>query len=452
MSVALGSFGRVRHRSRDAQPLTEEALQHRTIQRRITVIWGLLLLNVIETNGKGILLPHSVARVVTQLALIAAIYLAYTLNRRLVWRPQLFLELLMAIAVAGLFIGLAVGTFHSDLRALRYIGLVFALWLMTPWFGRLDRTVLRAHLTVLLGLLGMVLLGIVVAPGRALHHGRLASTIWPITATQVAHYAAVAAGISAVAFISHTLPRRLAAVSFLVSTAILLATHTRTALAAMLVGVIVAAVSLVSTRRRARLVLAWLLALAAVTTMFLQPQVKAWVLRSPGTTQLTELSGRAKVWAPLESQPRTKAQVWFGHGFDNASFDGLPIDNSWLALYTETGLVGDILAGLGVLVLVYLVLMRPRGPSRAFAIFLILYCLVASFTETGLGLPSPYLLDLTAAAALLAPVKVVDPDLVASMPDVEDESSSLLLGETEKQSANGNPSGPEELDLGGANS
>jgi hypothetical protein len=46
---------------------------------------------------------------------------------------------------------------------------------------------------------------------------------------------------------------------------------------------------------------------------------------------------------------------------------------------------------------------RPRGPTRALALFLLVYCLIASFTETGLGQASTYMLDLTIAASLLAP-------------------------------------------------
>jgi hypothetical protein len=44
---------------------------------------------------------------------------------------------------------------------------------------------------------------------------------------------------------------------------------------------------------------------------------------------------------------------------------------------------------------------RPRGPARAIALFLLVYCLIASFTETGLGAASTYLLDLTIAASVL---------------------------------------------------
>jgi len=45
---------------------------------------------------------------------------------------------------------------------------------------------------------------------------------------------------------------------------------------------------------------------------------------------------------------------------------------------------------------------RPRGPCLAVAIFLIVYCMVASWTEVGLGDVSPYVLDLAVAASLLA--------------------------------------------------
>jgi len=43
----------------------------------------------------------------------------------------------------------------------------------------------------------------------------------------------------------------------------------------------------------------------------------------------------------------------------------------------------------------------PQGPRRALALFLVAYCVVASFTETGLSEASPYLLELTLAATLV---------------------------------------------------
>ncbi|MDQ4033263.1 MAG: O-antigen ligase domain-containing protein, partial [Actinomycetota bacterium] len=44
---------------------------------------------------------------------------------------------------------------------------------------------------------------------------------------------------------------------------------------------------------------------------------------------------------------------------------------------------------------------RPPSPARACAVFLIVYCLIASYTQVGLGDASGYLLHLVVAAALL---------------------------------------------------
>ena len=69
-----------------------------------------------------------------------------------------------------------------------------------------------------------------------------------------------------------------------------------------------------------------------------------------------------------------------------------------------------VLVGLGVVVcatilifLLALAYFQPRGVQRALALFLITYCLIASFTEVGFTGPSPYLLELTLAASLLVP-------------------------------------------------
>jgi hypothetical protein len=45
--------------------------------------------------------------------------------------------------------------------------------------------------------------------------------------------------------------------------------------------------------------------------------------------------------------------------------------------------------------------LRPPSPARACAVFLILYCAVASYTEVGLGDASPYILHLAVTASLL---------------------------------------------------
>ena len=55
-----------------------------------------------------------------------------------------------------------------------------------------------------------------------------------------------------------------------------------------------------------------------------------------------------------------------------------------------------------LLLLLAMVATHVRGPRRAVALFLIVYVLVSSVTETGIGDASPYILDLVVAASLLS--------------------------------------------------
>ena len=69
--------------------------------------------------------------------------------------------------------------------------------------------------------------------------------------------------------------------------------------------------------------------------------------------------------------------------------------------WTRAGSGWSIDAAL-LLILIFLAVTHRRGLRRAVALFLVTYCLVASITETGLGDASPYLLELVVAASLLA--------------------------------------------------
>ena len=64
---------------------------------------------------------------------------------------------------------------------------------------------------------------------------------------------------------------------------------------------------------------------------------------------------------------------------------------------------GVVLCATILLFLLVTAYFQPRGLKRALALFLVAYCLVASFTEVGFTDASPYLLDLTVAASLLVP-------------------------------------------------
>ncbi|HUA94487.1 MAG TPA: O-antigen ligase family protein, partial [Acidimicrobiales bacterium] len=261
---------------------------------------------------------------------------------------------------------------------------------------------------------------------------RLGGAIWPVPPTQVAHYAAVLAGTTTVLWFAGLLRARSAAVIVVVSMVLLLLSHTRTALIAFLVAVMVAGLSLFLSRRRVRKALLVTVVVGGLVALSFAPFLTSWFNRGENG-HLTELSGRANVWTQLVAQPRTEVNTVFGYGMSNDSYQGLPIDSSWYATYLDQGLFGDVVDGAVLLLLLLIALFSPRGPRRAVAIFLVVYCFIASFTETGLGEASPYLLDLAVAMSVLMTPVTVDPvgdegpsadeetadraELVASLPD-----------------------------------
>jgi hypothetical protein len=96
----------------------------------------------------------------------------------------------------------------------------------------------------------------------------------------------------------------------------------------------------------------------------------------------------------------------FGFGLSNSSFNGLPIDSNWLSSYEELGLWGVVVCAIILVYLLISAFFAPRGLERAMALFLITYCLIASFTETGFTDASTYMLDVVLAASLLvSPVR-----------------------------------------------
>jgi len=78
--------------------------------------------------------------------------------------------------------------------------------------------------------------------------------------------------------------------------------------------------------------------------------------------------------------------VIFGFGLSNKSFNGLPVDSNWLASYLTRARWRHLSALVLLLVLVSAFFM-PRGKSKALALFLAVYVLIASLTETGSATP-----------------------------------------------------------------
>ena len=374
-------------------------------RRRVQIIWALMVCNVMTfyAGAPHILpIPGAAGKMLTQLALVGAFALVLTVNRPAAVRPSVFILLLTLLAVEALLTSpWADFVSGAVFRSVRLFVFIAVLWLLSPWWGRHDLLLLRAHLKVVWVILGSVAVGFLLAPGAAMTEGRLTGVIWPIPPTQVAHYAAAAAGLSTVLWLSGLLRRNVALAAAVVALPLLLLSHTRTALLGMVVGVLVAGLSLFMTQSRVRRAFAAGIAVFAIGALTLSSVVTSWLARGQDSSDLAALTGRRVVWDAILATPRSTLESLFGFGLSNKSFNGLPIDSNWLGTYYDVGLVG---VAINILMLVFLLFaagFRPQGPERALAFYLVTYCIVASFTETGLSDATPYLLELTLAASLM---------------------------------------------------
>jgi len=382
----------------------------RSMRWRVGCVWGLLffdILTYVKTSANLIPLPSSVGKGAAEAALGGAVILILSANRRLLIRPNILLALFTVMcAMAAIMSFRGYFGLGSMIRSTRFIVFVGVMWLTTPWWGRRDFLILRFQRRALLIVLLLVLAGAAISPTRAFSQagsGRLGGDIWPMPPTQVAHYAAVLVGLTAVMWLAGIERSRWTVPVIASGTGVLLLTHTRTALVAMLAGLIVAGLSLFLSRRRVRWVFALVIVLGALSLVTLGPAMSRWFTRGESAQEFSNLTGRTNVWGPLLAQPRTEVNTLLGYGMSNDSYYGLSIDSSWLAIYQDQGLVGDILDAVILVSLLLATLICPRAPGRAIALFLIIYCAIASYTETGLGQPSSYLLDLAVAMSVLMP-------------------------------------------------
>ncbi|WP_350277228.1 hypothetical protein [Kribbella sp. HUAS MG21] len=383
------------------RPVTPE----RRRRRRVQLAWALLVMNVLTffpDSVQLIPLPGMVGKLIAQGSLPLAALVALSVNRPARVRPSVFIFLSSLLVTEAAIASLRSEFLFSALyRSTRLFLFVAVLWLLTPWWTRKDLLLVRTHLIVLWFIVGSVVLGFLIAPGMAMPEGRLVGTIWPIPPTQAAHYAAVAAGLTGVLWMAGLLKRWVALTSVAAAIPVLLLTHTRTALVALLAGFLIAGLSLFTARSRARRSFAIAIGVFSVGALTAGSLVTTWLARGQDEDQVAALTGRRFVWDAILAQPRTVWETLLGFGLSNKSFNGLPIDSNWLGTYYDVGLLGVAICVAMVLFVFVGAWFTPQGPRRALALFLVAYCVVASFTESGLSEASPYLLELTLAASLV---------------------------------------------------
>ncbi|MEQ0563116.1 O-antigen ligase domain-containing protein [Amycolatopsis sp. NEAU-NG30] len=368
--------------------------------------WALLILNTLGSTGaKTVLpLPRSVSQLVTMGALMTAFVIALVLNKHLRIRPSAYLLLLTLLLVSSILSSADLQEGAGALfRCFRLAVFVSTLWLLTRWWDG-GFSFVRAHIRAYTVVLASVAIGLVIAPGNAMpevYGGRLSGAIWPLTPPQIGQYAAVVAGLTLLLWFGRRTTWRSALVIVVPVLALLMLTHTRTATLGLVAGLAVAFLSMLLTSARARKVFAWTAGIGGAAGVVLAGALQTWFLRGQSADNFSSLTGRAKVWDALLEAPRTTSEYIFGVGLTDKSYDGLPIDNSWLAIYHEQGFVGIALVAAFLLTLIVVAVLRPPSLARACAIFLVTYCVSASYTEAGLGDASPYLLHLAVAASLL---------------------------------------------------
>jgi O-antigen ligase len=375
------------------------------IDRRLLMAWAALFLNVLPYAGVAVLLPISslVGQVISQAALPLAVLLALLANPRVLVLPHTYVALLSALCLLALMVSIHNPfLLGSTYRAVRFAGFVLVLWLLSPFWGRRDLALLRCHRLCLMAVTISVLIGAILAPGKAFSfENRLSGVIWPIYPTEVAHYASVLMGMSILLWMCHVVSGRSAALTLVVTVPVLIATHTRTALVAGAAALLVASASLLLARARARRMWMWGGLVAPAAVAIFTSELVSWFLRGQSTEEAAGFTGRTTVWSAVLSQPRSVSQELFGSGMSNLSFNGLPIDSNWVGTYFDLGMVGVCIEASLLVVLIGAALTRPPGPAPAVALFLVVYCIFGSITQTGMSGPSVYLLDLAVASALL---------------------------------------------------
>ncbi|MEV8588278.1 O-antigen ligase domain-containing protein [Streptomyces sp. NPDC051180] len=390
--------------------------------RIVGVVWALLALNTLGSAGAKTVvpLPRSLIQMATMGALVAAFVLALAVNPRLRFRASAFVFLLTLLLVpsviASVHLEVGLGALFRCARLSLFVG---TLWLLSRWWDG-GMTFVRHHIRMYFAVLVLVAAGLVVSPGTAMpeyYGGRLVGALWPLTPPQIGQYSAVIIGLTVLLLLGRRTTGASAAVVIVPSLVLLAMTHTRTATLGMIIGLMLAIGSLVMTSAAARRFFAWAVLCATVAAVVFSSALRAWFLRGQSQENFSNLTGRAKVWDALLSAPRTLGEQVFGMGLSDKSFDGLPIDNSWLAVYQEQGLMGVAIVAAMLIVLGGVALLRPPSLPRACAIFLISYVAISSYTEAGLGDASAYLLHLALAASLLMTPAPAAPAAPAPAPE-----------------------------------
>ncbi|WP_328322357.1 hypothetical protein OHA70_26900 [Kribbella sp. NBC_00382] len=293
------------------------------------------------------------------------------------------------------------------------IGLVLLLMLWRPLI-RVPERLIRAHLIAHLLLALTVVLSVIWRPTVAWRPltsfgsgYRLQGVLIPMLPPRVGEVGALLLGLAIIAFFARKLSFVPASVLIGLGVVLVAASRTRTAAAAIAVGLVLA---LFLTRKT------WFARIASISVPALMglaflvvPTLHNWLLRGQGTKQISSLSGRTTSWHYVIDEDVSLQTAIIGHGLGNkrvllrrgeGDIDVMAIDNSWLSLYWETGLLAVTIVGIAFIIAWISVLRAPTPYVKASGALLLGYVSVASLNESGLSDLSSMTLHLLVAAAV----------------------------------------------------
>ncbi|ADB31815.1 hypothetical protein Kfla_2750 [Kribbella flavida DSM 17836] len=383
------------------------------------VLWCLLVLGVQPWSSRAAA-PQGTTGSTNSLmkgVLLGAIFLIVLAATRPGFRTRispvtnLYVIYVLFATATGFLLADPVGPLLRLARLLIGLVLFFLLW--RPLIQVPER-LLRAHLWAHLLLASTVLLSLWYVPEQAWRPlssfgtgFRLQGVIIPMLPPRVGEVGALLLGLAIIALVCRKLA--LIPATALIGAGLMLValSRTRTAAAAIAFGLILA---LLLTRKT------WVGRLltfgvpAVVGLVFLAvPSLHAWLLRGQGAKQISSLSGRTTSWQAVLDEEVSLQTAIIGHGLGNkrvllrrgeGDIDVMAIDNSWLGLYWETGLLAVTIVGIAMIVAWVSVLRAPTPYVKACGALLLGYVSAASLNESGLSDLSSMTLHLLVAAAV----------------------------------------------------
>jgi O-antigen ligase len=371
-------------------------------------LWLLLLASVVAWR-KGVYFDGGVDQVVLGKAVlqIVALCLAFLAwakapkHQPLGGRSVFFLGFIVAISVIGALATDDIGaSLTLSIRLFLLAATIVLILLVFP-----TGTVLKSLF------IAMAVVGIIAALGGLPNIAageRLAGGIPPMAPNGVA----MMCGVPALAILHEILHGRgnkwlIGAFALLLG--IVVATDSRTALAALFVALVVMVLYLRELKRSVAVGLVALLpfvfGIVAYTDM-----VESLVTREGGASSMVTLNSRTIAWQAVLDIPADTSEHWIGAGLSMKTvivngqyWDEQVLDSSWISALAQSGVVGTMaLAAWCIFTIIYsLRASRMRSLTTA----LLTFILIRSFLENGLIESSDTFIVFFAIALLIEPVR-----------------------------------------------